>query len=56
MTIPVGAVLRGLVRTKNVRRHDAVFFAITCMVSLLWLIIAYSLSFGRGPMVNGWWT
>ncbi|MHB8473459.1 MAG: ammonium transporter [Gammaproteobacteria bacterium] len=50
MTIPGLALFyAGLVRTKNVLSVMMQCFAITCLVSLLWLVYAYSLSFGTGP-------
>jgi Amt family ammonium transporter len=49
MTIPGLALFYGgLVRTKNVLSVLMQCFAITCVVSLLWLICGYSLSFGDG--------
>lgn len=53
MTIPGLALFyAGLVRTKNVLSVMMQCFAITCVVSLLWLVYAYSLSFGSGPYVR----
>ena len=50
MTIPGLALFyAGLVRTKNVLSVMMQCFAITCLVSVLWLVYAYSLSFGTGP-------
>ena len=49
MTIPGLALFYGgLVRTKNVLSVLMQCFAITCVVSLLWLICGYSMSFGDG--------
>ena len=54
MTIPGLALFyAGLVRTKNVLSVLMQCFAITCLVSVLWLVFAYSLSFGTGPF-NAW--
>jgi len=54
MTIPGLALFyAGLVRTKNVLSVLMQCFAITCLVSVLWLVYAYSLSFGTGPF-NAW--
>ena len=39
-----GAVLRGLVRTKNMLSILMQCFAITCVVSLLWLVVGYGLA------------
>ena len=50
MTIPGLALFyAGLVRTKNVLSVLMQCFAITCLVSILWLAYAYSMSFGNGP-------
>jgi Amt family ammonium transporter len=55
MTIPgLSLFYGGLVRSKNVLSVLMQCFAITCMVSLLWLIFAYSLAFGDGGGLNGW--
>ncbi len=49
MTIPgLSLFYAGLVRSKNVLSVLMQCFAITCMVSLLWLFYAYSLAFGEG--------
>jgi len=49
MTIPGLALFYGgLVRTKNVLSVLMQCFAITCVVSLLWLMFGYSLAFGDG--------
>ena len=49
MTIPGLALFYGgLVRTKNVLSVLMQCFAITCVVSLLWLAFGYSLAFGDG--------
>jgi len=49
MTVPGLALFYGgLVRTKNVLSILMQCFAITCLVSLLWLLGGYSLSFGDG--------
>jgi len=52
MTLPgLSLFYGGLVRTKNVLSVLMQCFAITCLVSLLWFIYAYSLAFGTG---NAW--
>ena len=52
MTIPgLSLFYAGLVRSKNVLSVLMQCFAITCMVSLLWLFCAYSLAFDEG---NAW--
>jgi len=52
MTLPGLALFYGgLVRVKNILSVLMQCFAIACLVSLLWLIAGYSLSFGTG---NAW--
>jgi len=52
MTLPGLALFYGgLVRVKNILSVLMQCFAIACMVSILWLIAGYSLSFGEG---NEW--
>ena len=52
MTLPGLALFYGgLVRTKNVLSVLMHCFVIACMVSILWILYAYSLAFGPG---NGW--
>src|SRR5437868_15397345 len=54
MTIPGLALFyAGLVRAKNVLSVLMQCFAITCLVSLAWLAIGYSLTFGDGGDWNG---
>ena len=53
MTLPGLALFyAGLVRTKNVLSVLMQCFAITCVVTLAWLAIGYSIAFGDG---NAWW-
>ncbi|MFQ5994440.1 MAG: ammonium transporter [Acidiferrobacterales bacterium] len=53
MTIPgLSLFYAGLVRAKNVLSVLMQCFAITCLVSLLWLVYAYGLAFGDGGGVN----
>ena len=53
MTLPGLALFyAGLVRTKNVLSVLMQCFAITCLVTLAWLTIGYSIAFGEG---NAWW-
>lgn len=55
MTIPGLALFyAGLVRTKNVLSVLMQCFAITCMVSIAWLVVGYSLAFGDGGASNDW--
>lgn len=52
MTIPgLSFFYGGIVRSKNVLSVLMQCFAITCLVSILWLIYVYSLAFGEG---NNW--
>ena len=52
MTLPGLALFYGgLVRAQNVLSVLMHCFAICCVVSILWLVIGYSLAFGEG---NGW--
>src|SRR6056300_1663715 len=52
MTIPgLSLFYGGLVRSKNVLSVLMQCFVITCMVSILWLIVGYSLAFDTG---NAW--
>ena len=54
MTIPGLALFyAGLVRSKNVLSVLMQCFAITCVVSLIWLIVGYSLAFSEGNMFIG---
>src|SRR4051812_28261071 len=53
MTLPGLALFyAGLVRTKNVLSVLMQCFAITCIVTLAWVICGYSIAFGEG---NAWW-
>ncbi|HET7812168.1 MAG TPA: ammonium transporter [Steroidobacteraceae bacterium] len=55
MTLPGLALFYGgLVRTKNVLSILIQCFAITCVVSLLWLAVGYSLTFSDGGSLQGW--
>ncbi len=55
MTIPgLGLFYGGMVRKKNVGDTVMTSFAITCLVSILWLICTYSLAFRSGtPFIGG---
>src|SRR2546427_4725280 len=55
MTIPgLGLFYGGMVRKKNVGDTVMTSFAITCLVSILWLICNYSLAFREGsPFIGG---
>ncbi len=53
MTIPGLALFYGgLVRSRNVLSVLMHCFTICCLVSVLWLVVAYSLAFGDGGAVN----
>jgi len=55
MTIPgLGLFYAGMVRKKNVGDTVMTSFAITCLISILWLIVTYSLAFREGtPFIGG---
>src|SRR4051812_44766250 len=53
MTLPGLALFyAGLVRAKNVLSVLMQCFAITCVVTLAWVAVGYSIAFGDG---NDWW-
>jgi Amt family ammonium transporter len=55
MTIPGLALFYGgLVNSKNVLSVLMQCFAITCLVSILWLVYGYGLAFGDGGGLNRW--
>jgi Amt family ammonium transporter len=55
MTLPGLALFyAGLVRTKNVLSVFMQCFAITCVVSILWLAVGYPLAFGDGGSAQAW--
>jgi Amt family ammonium transporter len=54
MTIPGLALFYGgMVRKKNVLATIAQSFAVVCLVSVLWLVIGYSLAFTAGSTILG---
>ncbi|MGQ0582987.1 MAG: ammonium transporter, partial [Reyranella sp.] len=54
MTIPGLALFYGgMVRKKNILSTVMQSFAITCMISVLWLIVGYSLAFTSGSTIVG---
>ncbi len=56
MTLPGLALFyAGLVRAKNVLSVLMQCFAITCMVTLAWVVAGYSLAFGDGGTLNDWY-
>ena len=53
MTIPgLSLFYAGLVRTKNVLSVLMQCFTICCLMSVLWLVVGYSLAFGDGGSLN----
>jgi Amt family ammonium transporter len=53
MTIPgLSLFYGGLVRSKNVLSVLMQCFAITCLASIIWLVVGYSLAFGDGGAAN----
>jgi ammonium transporter, Amt family len=54
MTIPgLGLFYGGMVRKKNVGDTVMTSFAITCLISILWLLFTYSLAFREGGSIFG---
>jgi Amt family ammonium transporter len=55
MTVPgLGLFYGGMVRKKNVGDTVMTSFAITCLISILWLVCTYSLAFRSGtPFIGG---
>src|SRR5215510_6660761 len=55
MTIPgLGLFYGGMVRKKNVGDTIMTSFAITCLISILWMVCTYSLAFRGGtPFIGG---
>jgi Amt family ammonium transporter len=55
MTLPGLALFyAGLVRTKNVLSVLMQCFAITCIATLAWVVVGYSIAFGDGGAANAW--
>ena len=55
MTIPgLSLFYGGLVRSKNVLSVLMQCFAITCLASIIWLVMGYSLAFGDGGSANAY--
>ncbi|HET9149994.1 MAG TPA: ammonium transporter [Alphaproteobacteria bacterium] len=55
MTLPGLALFYGgLVQSRNVLSVLMHCFAVAAVVSVLWLVVGYSLAFGNGGTVNGW--
>jgi Amt family ammonium transporter len=56
MTLPGLALFyAGLVRAKNVLSVLMQCFAITCAVTIAWVLVGYSIAFGDGGAANAWW-
>ena len=55
MTIPgLSLFYGGLVRSKNVLSVLMQCFAVTCVASIVWFTVGYSLAFGDGGSMNAW--
>ena len=55
MTIPGLALFYGgMVRKKNVLATIMQSFAVTCLMTVLWMIVAYSIAFGDGGAMNAY--
>ena len=56
MTLPGLALFYGgLVRSKNVLSVLMQCFAITCIATIVWVLVGYSIAFGDGGAANDWW-
>src|SRR3954462_11209819 len=56
MTLPGLALFyAGLARAKNVLSILMQCFAITCVVTLAWIAVGYSIAFGDGGPSNAWY-
>ncbi len=56
MTLPGLALFYGgLVRSKNVLSVLMQCFAITCIATIVWVLVGYSIAFGDGGAYNDWW-
>jgi Amt family ammonium transporter len=56
MTLPGLALFyAGLARAKNVLSILMQCFAITCVVTLAWVVVGYSIAFGDGGLSNAWY-
>ena len=55
MTIPgLSLFYGGLVRSKNVLSVLMQCFAVTCLASIIWFAVGYSMAFGDGGSMNAW--
>jgi Amt family ammonium transporter len=56
MTLPGLALFyAGLTRAKNVLSVLMQCLSITCIVTLAWVAVGYSIAFGDGGGANAWW-
>ena len=56
MTLPGLALFYGgLVRSKNVLSVLMQCFAVTCIATIVWVLVGYSIAFGDGVAANDWW-
>ncbi len=56
MTLPGLALFYGgLVRARNVLSVLMQCVSIACLMSVLWLALGYTIAFGNGGEMNGWW-
>jgi ammonium transporter, Amt family len=56
MTLPGLALFyAGMVRSKNVLSVLMQCFSIACMVTIAWVVVAYSVAFGDGGAANAWY-
>ena len=56
MTLPGLALFyAGLVRMKNVLSVLMQCFVITCIVTLAWVVVGYSIAFGDAGSLNNWY-
>ncbi|HEV8094966.1 MAG TPA: ammonium transporter [Burkholderiales bacterium] len=56
MTLPGLALFYGgLVRAKNVLSVLMQCFSITCLVTIAWVVVGYSIAFGDGGPLNAWY-
>jgi len=56
MTLPGLALFYGgLVRSRNVLSVLMQCFSIACVMSILWLVVGYSIAFGDGGAANAYW-
>ena len=56
MTLPGLALFyAGLVRTKNVLSILMQCFSITCLVTIAWVVVGYSIAFGDAGPLNAWY-